>query len=131
MGNVIVTGGSRGIGLVVRYGAANVTARVCIGSAILGLASVGRRDFATEVAHAAPAAWIALACLAVLSTVPAYTPWRVALERQSPAKLTTFTYLTPVFGVALSAAVFGEGVGMTVISGGVFVVGGLALTNFK
>jgi hypothetical protein len=29
-----------------------------------------------------------------------------------------FTYLTPVFGVVLSAAVLGEAVGMTVISGG-------------
>jgi drug/metabolite transporter (DMT)-like permease len=132
MGSVIVTGGSRGIGLVVRYGAANLTAQVCIcGGAILGLASAGRRDFATEVAHASPAAWIALACLAVLSTVLAYTLWYVALERRSAAKLTMFAYLKPVFGVALSAAVLGKAVGMTVISGAVVVVGGLALTNLK
>jgi drug/metabolite transporter (DMT)-like permease len=126
-----MTGGSRGIGLVVRYGAANLTAQVRICGAILGPAYAGRRDFATEVAHASPAAWIALACLAVLSTVLAYALWYVATERRSATKLTMFTYLTPVFGVVLSAAVLCEAVGMTVISGGVVVVGGPALTNLK
>jgi drug/metabolite transporter (DMT)-like permease len=131
MRKVIVTGGNQGIGLVARYGAAKLTAQVCICGAILGLAAAGRRDFAPEVAHASPATWIALACLAVLSTVLAYTLWYVALERRCAAKLTMFTYLTPIFGLVLSAAVLGEAVGMTVISGGVVVVGRLALTNLK
>ena len=63
--------------------------------------------------------------------VLAYTLWYVALQRRSAAKLTIFTHLTPVFGVVLSAAVLGEAVGMTVISGGVVVVGELAFTNLK
>jgi drug/metabolite transporter (DMT)-like permease len=131
MGNVIVTGGNQGIGLVARYGGAKLTAQVCICGAILGRASAGRRDFAPEVAHAPPAAWIVLACLAVHSTVLADTLWYVDLERRSAAKLRMFTDLSPIYGVVLSEAVLGEAVGMTVISGGVVVVGGLARTNLK
>ncbi len=98
---------------------------------MLGLASAGRRDFATEVPHASPAARIALAGLAVLSTVLDDTLWYVALARRSAAKLTIFAYLKPVFSVVLSAVMLGQAVGMTVISGAVVVVGGLALTNLK
>ncbi len=116
--------------MVSRYGAANLSAQVCIaGGAILAGSTLFRPSMIGEMAAASRTSWTAVTCLALFSTVAAYTLWYNALSRRTASQLAMYTYLVPIFGVLLSAVALREHIGMSIILGGAAVIGGISLTN--
>lgn len=118
--------------LVQKYGAANLTGQVIIGGATLMIGLTPLRPAVyQEVAGAPLGAWIAVGCLAVFSTVAAYTLWYAALRTRPASDLTTYTYLVPCVSMCIGAALFGEHLTILMLFGGLAVVGGIAVCNTK
>jgi drug/metabolite transporter (DMT)-like permease len=119
-----------GKAMVQRYGAANLTAQVCIvGGAILAAAGIFRPAMLQEMANAPRSAWIAVGSLALFSTVAAYILWYQALAYRSASQLSMYTYLVPVFGVSVASIVLGEHIPAALLIGGAAVIGGIYLSN--
>lgn len=74
---------------------------------------------------------LALLYLALVSAV-AYTLWSLLLQHNPVSRVTVFGFLTPVFGVLLSAALLGEGdLTLQIVAGLVLVCAGIFAVNFK
>lgn len=69
---------------------------------LTGLAAGGRVTLAVP-----PAAWLLLVYMGLISAV-AYTLWGVLLKYNPVSRVTIFHFMTPLFGVALSAVFLGE-----------------------
>lgn len=79
----------------------------------------------------APEGVAALLYLALVSAV-AYTLWSLLLQHNPVSRVTVFGFLTPVFGVVLSAALLGESnIGAQVLLGLILVCAGIFLVNFR
>ena len=120
-----------GKSMVERYGAANLTAQVCIaGGAILTAVTAFRPGVMQELSSAFATAWVAAGCLALFCTVAAYTLWYHALSTRSASQLSIYSYLVPVFSLA-AAAVLGEPITLPLALGGAVVIAGLYVANRK
>ncbi|HVS40065.1 MAG TPA: DMT family transporter [Gemmataceae bacterium] len=118
--------------MVERYGAANLTAQVCIaGGAILTAVTAFRPGVMQELSSASVTAWVAAGCLALFCTVAAYTLWFHALSTRSASQLSIYSYLVPVFSVAAAAVVLGEPITLPLALGGAVVIAGVYVTNRK
>lgn len=75
---------------------------------------------------------IALASLAYQSVIVAfvsYLSWFWLLTRYSASRLSVFTFLSPLFGVAFGVLLLGESVGWRFMSAAALVLTGIALVN--
>ena len=93
--------------------------------AAAGIALGGQWELTT------PGGLAALLYLALVSAV-AYTLWSLLLQYNPVSRVTVFGFLTPVFGVLLSAALLGESdLSIQVLLGLVLVCAGIFAVNFK
>jgi drug/metabolite transporter (DMT)-like permease len=121
-----------GKSLVERYGAANLTAQVCIaGAAILIAVTAFRPGVMQELSGASATAWVAAGCLALFCTVAANTLWFHALSTRSASQLSMYSYLVPVFSLAAASVVLGESITLPLVLGGAVVIAGVYVTNRK
>jgi O-acetylserine/cysteine efflux transporter len=79
------------------------------------------------VAHPTIAVWGGAAFLAYGATIVGFGLWSHLLSRYPAAQVAPFSLLVPVFGMALTALVFGETLGAGVLAGAAVVLAGLAL----
>lgn len=101
--------------------------QLLIGAAPLALLSVLTEDVSSF-------AWsgefiTVLAVLAVLGTSLAFWLWFAALERVELNRANAFTFLVPIFGLAIGAALFQERLGWMQAAGAVLVLAGIALVQ--
>jgi len=86
------------------------------------------------VTEDAPIAWsgkfvVVLIVLAVFGTSLAYWLWFSVLKEVSLSRANAFTFLVPVFGLAVGAALFNERFAWLQLAGVVAVLGGVALVQ--
>ena len=80
-----------------------------------------------------PEAWLLLLYLALISAV-AYSVWGVLLKHNPVSRVSIYTFLTPLFGVLLSAVFLGEweqAFSPKTLAALVLVCGGICLVNRK
>ena len=78
-----------------------------------------------QTVHWDPVFAFALLTLSLLGTAVASVLWFYLLRRAAVGRLTTYTFLTPVFGLLLSYLLFGERLNVWQISGTVLVLAGV------
>ena len=74
---------------------------------------------------------VILIALSLLGSSLAYWLWSEILRTTELNRANVFTFLVPVFGLAMGAAFFGETLGWFEIVGIVLTLGGIALTMFR
>lgn len=77
-----------------------------------------------------PRAWAALVALGALGTGLAFVWYQRGVSEIGPARAGVFICFVPVFGVGLSALVFGEAITRSVLVGGVLAALGVLLTQW-
>lgn len=70
----------------------------------------------------APGAWLAVACIALFSTVIAVVAFFAGMARLGAADAATLSTLEPVFTVLLAASFLGEAIGGTQLVGGIVIL---------
>lgn len=98
-----------------------VSAVVLVGLAVL----LGQASFA----HVTPVAVASLAYQSVIVAFVSYLSWFWLLTRYSASRLSVFTFLSPLFGVAFGVLLLGESVGWRFMSAAALVLTGIALVN--
>ncbi|UCE19420.1 MAG: DMT family transporter [Gemmatimonadota bacterium] len=73
--------------------------------------------------------WWAVLFLALPCTVFAFYIWFAALERLSAARVASFVYLVPMFGVTFSRWLLNESITPALILGGIILIVGIWLVN--
>ncbi|MCF8205627.1 MAG: DMT family transporter [Methylotenera sp.] len=114
-----------------RLSSAPATETLCyqlIGAAVLLLPAAAL----TGQAHwaATPAVWAHLAFQAVVVSFGSFLAWFWLLRRYLASRLGAFSFLTPLFGVALGAALLGEALTPSFLAGSSLVLLGVAAANW-
>jgi drug/metabolite transporter (DMT)-like permease len=78
---------------------------------------------------ATPIIWAAFAWQVLAVASFSYLGWFVMVQRHSPAKVSAFTFLTPLFGVAFAAVLLGEALTLSLLAAAVLIAGGIWLVN--
>ncbi|MFN7644460.1 MAG: DMT family transporter [Burkholderiales bacterium] len=78
---------------------------------------------------ATPIIWAAFAWQVLAVASFSYLGWFVMVQRHSPAKVSAFTFLTPLFGVAFAAMLLGEALTLSLLAAAVLIAGGIWLVN--
>ena len=78
---------------------------------------------------ATPLIWAAFAWQVLAVASFSYLGWFVMVQRHSPAKVSAFTFLTPLFGVAFAAALLGEALTLSLLAAAALIAGGIWLVN--
>ena len=65
--------------------------------------------------------------LALIGTAFTTAVWYWLVQRGDVSRLTLFSFLVPVFGLAMAALFYGEAVSLLEISGVVFIIGGIGV----
>jgi drug/metabolite transporter (DMT)-like permease len=73
--------------------------------------------------------WLALAYMALLSSITCYLIFYYALSHMSATRLTAFSYAQPVIAALAGAVVLGEAITLPVAAAGVLVLSGVWLTG--
>lgn len=81
------------------------------------------------IPHATRLAWLSVAYQCAVVAFASYLAWYELISRYPAGKLSAFTFLTPLFGVAAAAALLGDHLGALFGAGLVCVGCGLALVN--
>ncbi|REB05497.1 DMT family transporter [Sporosarcina sp. BI001-red] len=68
--------------------------------------------------------------LAIMASVVQFTMWFFVLQQGNPAKVSSFLFLAPFFGVLTGWLLLHETIGPTVIVGGLCIFGGIFLVNW-
>ena len=80
-------------------------------------------------AQVTPVAVASLAYQSVIVAFVSYLSWFWLLTRYSASRLSVFTFLSPLFGVAFGVLLLGESVGWRFMSAAALVLTGIALVN--
>lgn len=99
---------------------------------LLGAGPLAILSFLTEEVSAT--SWSAdfivlLVVLSLFGTSLAFWLWFTALEEVELSRANAFTFLVPVFGLAIGAAFFDERLGWTQLAGVIVIVAGIALVQ--
>ncbi|WP_298421129.1 EamA family transporter [Rhodoblastus sp.] len=120
----------------IRAGRANMMGFIVWSSAFaplpllaLSLALEDRAAIAAAILRPTFVVWGGAAFLAYGGTLIGYGLWGHLLARRPAAQVAPFALLVPVFGMASTAAVFGEPLGAGVLAGAALVLSGLAITT--
>lgn len=73
--------------------------------------------------------WLALAYQILVVASFGYLSWFVLLQRHSPARLSAFTFLTPLFGVVFAGLILGERLTLPLLGASALCAAGLWLIN--
>ncbi|KWB78871.1 multidrug DMT transporter permease [Burkholderia ubonensis] len=93
---------------------------------LLALAALlGQATFA----HITPVAVASLAYQSVIVAFVSYLSWFWLLTRYIASRLSVFTFLSPLFGVAFGVLLLGESVGWRFMSAAALVLAGIGLVN--
>ena len=76
-----------------------------------------------------PTVWVAFAWQTLAVATLGYLGWFTMVQRYSSARVSTFTFLTPLFGVGLGLVLLGETVTMSLAAAAVLIAGGIYLVN--
>ncbi|WP_432353143.1 DMT family transporter [Sporosarcina sp. A2] len=68
--------------------------------------------------------------LAIMASVVQFTMWFFVLQSGNPAKVSSFLFLAPFFGVLTGWLLLHEEIGLTLIIGGAFIFSGIFLVNW-
>ena len=68
--------------------------------------------------------------LAIMASVVQFTMWFFVLQQGNPAKVSSFLFLAPFFGVLTGWLLLHESMGPTLVIGGVFIFSGIFLVNW-
>ena len=82
-------------------------------------------------AQVTPVAVASLAYQSVIVAFVSYLSWFWLLTRYSASRLSVFTFLSPLFGVAFGVLLLGESVGWRFMSAAALVLTGIALVNAR
>jgi drug/metabolite transporter (DMT)-like permease len=96
---------------------------------ILGLLPFARGSTVDTALNASAADLALLLYLGVLATFLGYILWSVGLRGIGPTRAVSYTYAISPLAVVIGAIVLGETITPWLVLGGVFVVGGIALTQ--
>jgi drug/metabolite transporter (DMT)-like permease len=75
------------------------------------------------------ATWLALAYQILIVASFGYLSWFVLIQRHSPARLSAFTFLTPLFGVVFAGLILGEQLTLPLLGAAALCAAGLWLIN--
>jgi drug/metabolite transporter (DMT)-like permease len=101
--------------------------QLAVSAPLLMLASVAAGE--AGVHAATPTVWAAFAWQVLAVASFSYLGWFVMVQRHSPAKVSAFTFLTPLFGVALAALLLREPLTPTLVASAGLIAGGIWLVN--
>jgi len=73
--------------------------------------------------------WIAFAYQTVMVATVSYLTWFVMVQRYSPASVSAFAFITPIFGVGFAVLLLGETATLTLLIALGLVAAGLRLVN--
>lgn len=76
-----------------------------------------------------PIVWAAFAWQVVAVASFSYLGWFVMVQRHSPAKVSAFTFLTPLFGVAFATVLLREAPTASLLAAAALIAGGIWLVN--
>jgi drug/metabolite transporter (DMT)-like permease len=76
-----------------------------------------------------PLVWGAFAWQVLAVASFSYLGWFVMIRRHSPAKVSAFTFLTPLFGVAFAALLLREPMTPSLLGAAALIAGGIWLVN--
>lgn len=76
-----------------------------------------------------PMVWLAFAWQALVVATLSYLGWFTMVQRYSSARVSTFTFLTPLFGVGFGLLLLGETVTPSFALAAVLIAGGIYLVN--
>lgn len=68
--------------------------------------------------------------LTIMASVVQFTMWFFVLQQGNPAKISSFLFLAPFFGVLTGWLLLDESIGQTLVLGGAFIFSGIFLVNW-
>ena len=77
----------------------------------------------------APMVWVAFAWQVLAVASFSYLGWFTMVQRHSPASVSVFTFLTPLFGVGFAALLLREALTMSLLAAAALIAGGIWLVN--
>jgi drug/metabolite transporter (DMT)-like permease len=98
-----------------------VSALVLLGGSL----AIGERG----VFAATPLIWAALIYQTLIVASASYLAWFMLIQRHSAARLSAFTFLTPLFGVGFAALLLGETLTPSLLAAAALIAGGIYLVN--
>jgi drug/metabolite transporter (DMT)-like permease len=108
--------------------AAGTAIEMLIGGAVLAFLGplVGER-WQTLAGRASVDAWVAIAYLALVGSILAFTAYVWLLQNAPISKISTYAYVNPVVAVALAAVILGEAVTPIMAVAGAVIVAAVAV----
>ncbi len=103
----------------------------CLAGTFLLLAPALGGGLLHDISSISAPGWLCLGYLGVFGTALGFSLYYAAINRIGTTRAGVFINLVPVFGLLLSWLLLDESVTPTVLSGGLLVLTGIALTNFK
>jgi drug/metabolite transporter (DMT)-like permease len=101
--------------------------QIVVSVPILGLGALLLGEQVTHMPGSVPLAWLAYQTFWVVSIT--YAVWFALVKRYSASRLSAFTFLTPIFGVAAGHFILGDPISAGFALSVVLVVAGLVLVN--
>lgn len=99
------------------------------GALLLGIAALAQGGI--EIATWSWQVWAAMLFLAIFGTAIAYTWFTAAVHQLGAGRTAVFINLVPVFAVIQAAVLLDERLGLSVMLGGLLVIGGVWLTTLQ
>ena len=115
---------------LLRYSALSLTVYAFLFGS-LGLLPFLTSSFLTEIISLSVRGWATVLFLALFPTVIGYFLWYVALEIKNASEISVFLYFIPVLSTVISYIFFHEQITVLFLFGGLLVIGGLLIVNWK
>ena len=113
--------------LVQKYGALPATVVILIIGSVLGLPILLPGALAQDYSVVTWAGWVSVLYGGLIVTVASYAIWFTLLRRIDPSQVAILSTPQPIVTTLMSAIFLGEIVRMPLITGGLLVIGGIAL----
>jgi drug/metabolite transporter (DMT)-like permease len=78
---------------------------------------------------ATPMIWLSLAYQTAIVASASYLAWFMLIQRHSAARLSAFTFMTPLFGVGFAALLLGETLTLSLLAAAGLIAAGIYLVN--
>ena len=97
------------------------------GFVLAGLGPLFGEHWGTVVAHASAKSLLAIAYLALVGSILAFTAYVWLLQHAPISRVSTYAYVNPVVAVVLGALLLGERITVTTVVGGAIIVAAVAV----
>ncbi len=115
--------------LVLQYGPMAMIAGNSVAAALLILPLAVQRALHIRWAGIGAAGWLGLFYMAAMSSIVSYSIFYWALRHMPPSRLAAFSYLEPVFVIALGVLFLREHLTLPLVAGGLLALAGVYLTE--